>query len=321
MNETKGNFYAARRSSANIADGEAPTICRANDIGRDKTPALAQPVAPELARLTLPPAARLSLNRCNLPTEALASFAFQLAPQAIELDGVLPLHRALFRHLDDETDLAARVRLFRSYMSAHFMLENPPELGLSPSVRVDRSRIDYLCLLRGWMFSAESREGAVLKAWVESRFGLITRYHHGPIDDGESGEDKARTVFEHSAAAGLYNAGALESQLDLLYTWCQYELGRRYPGRAHLTLFRGLSNFAPIPGTPCLDDDRHLVELNNLSSFSADLERADEFGRRVISCAIPAAKVLAFSGLLPGFFHSENEYLVIGGVVAARREY
>ncbi|MDR2689946.1 MAG: NAD(+)--dinitrogen-reductase ADP-D-ribosyltransferase [Azoarcus sp.] len=272
----------------------------------------------EIARLTLPASCRLSLNRCNLPTEALASFAFQLDPRSLELDGIHSLHHGLFERLDEEPDPTARVSLFRRHMNACFMLDAPPEMGLSPSVRVDRSRMDYLCLLHGWMFSAESREGAVLKAWVESRFGLVTRYHCGMLDALRQGGE-TRAAFEHSVAAGLYNASALESQLDLLYSWGQYELGRRHPGQRHFTLYRGLSSLRT--NLPRLDDGRQLVELNNLSSFSASLERADEFGNIVISCAIPAAKILVFPGLLPGLLRSEDEYLVIGGVVAVRREY
>jgi NAD+--dinitrogen-reductase ADP-D-ribosyltransferase len=285
-------------------------------------------IPPAQARLTLPPDARLPLNRCNLPAEALASFAFQLAPQALELDGVLPLHQPLFRHLDAEPDPAARARLFHAYLNAHFSLDDPPALGLSPTVRVDRSRMDYLKLLRGWLFGAESREGAVLKAWVESRFGLVTRYHHGVLDNGgdsgnsgsnSDGHSGGRAAFDHSVASGLYNAGAVASQLDLLYAWSQYELGHRHPGDAHLTLYRGLSSSA-LPRRDRLADGRSLVELNNLSSFSSSRERADEFGDRVVSCAVPVAKILAFTGLLPGLLQGEDEYLVIGGVVAVRRE-
>lgn len=268
-------------------------------------------IPPEQARLSLPAAARRALNRCNLPTEALASFAFQLAPQPLELDGVLPLHRPLFAHLEREAAPDARGKLFRAYMAAHFSLNDPPALGLSPSVRVDRSRMDYLRLLQGWRFDADGREGAVLKAWVESRFGLIARYHQGRLDD-------ERAAFERSVASGLYNCGALEAQLDILYAWSQYELARRRPGQTHFLLYRGLSGALSPIGR--LGDGRLLVELNNLSSFSSSRERADEFGNKVLSCPVPAPKVFVFSGLLPGLLHSEEEYLVIGGVAAVRRE-
>ncbi|MDR1662307.1 MAG: NAD(+)--dinitrogen-reductase ADP-D-ribosyltransferase [Azoarcus sp.] len=281
--------------------------------------ALPADVPPGQARLTLPPAARRPLNRCNLPAEALASFAFQLAPQPLELDGVLPLHRALFVGLDREDDPAARAEFFRLYMNAHFLLNDPPGLGLTPSIRIDRSRASYLKLLQGWLFDAGSREGAVLKAWVESRFGLVTRYHHGKLGHCERDGEQAREAFERSAADGLYNACVLEAQLDIFYAWSQYELARRYPGATHFLLYRGLSACA-LPVIDRLADGRPLVELNNLNSFSSELERADEFGNVVVSCMVPAPKIFAFPGLLPVLLRGEGEYLVIGGVVAVRRE-
>lgn len=288
---------------------KTPTICRADNIHVG--------IPASLARTTVPPAGRRSLNRCNLPAEALASFAFQLAPCMLELDGVLPLHRPLFERTAALDSPGARARMFRTYMNAHFLIDDPVAQGLSAHARIDRSRLDYLRLLRGWLFDAESREGAILKAWVESRFGLLTRFHRGPVGNGGSA---SRVGFEREVAAGLYTTAALEAQVDLLYAWSQDELARRFPGASHLLLYRGLSGTRSLPGLHLLDDGRHLVELNNLSSFSASRERADEFGDVVISCAVPLAKILAFTGLLPGLLQGEDEFLVIGGVVAVGRE-
>ena len=284
------------------------SLCRANN-----TLPGAAGLAPALLRTTVPAHARRPLNRCNLPSAALASLAFQLAPRALELDGVLPLHRPLFAHLDGVDDGDARAALFQTYMSAHFMLDDPPAQGLSAHARIDRSRLDYLRLLRGWLFDAEHREGAILKAWVESRFGLLTTFHCGALGGAD---DAARAAFDHEAAAGLYATCALEAQIDLLYAWAQYELGRRHPGARHLTLYRGYSGAGALPVVGTLPDGRALVQLNNLSSFSASRERADEFGDRVLACRLPLAKVLAFSRLLPGRLQGEDEFLVIGGVVA-----
>lgn len=287
---------------------KSPTICRADNIH------VAIPAS--LARVTVPAAGRRALNRCNLPAEALASFAFQLAPCALELDGVLPLHRALFEHPDAADSAAARAQWFRTYMNAHFLIDDPAAQGLSTHARIDRSRLDYLRLVRGWLFDAESREGAILKAWVESRFGLLTRFHRGPLGDSGSA---SRTAFEREVAAGLYTTAALEAQVDLLYAWSQAELARRFAGASHLLLYRGLSDTRALPALHRLDDGAWMVELNNLSSFSASRERADEFGDSVIACAVPVAKILAFTGLLPGLLQGEDEFLVIGGVVAVRR--
>lgn len=299
-----------RHNRPRFPPDEDPTICRAANID------VAIPAS--VARLSVPPGGRRSLNRCSLPTEALASFAFQLAPCALLLDGVLPLHQTLFDRLDTVASSQTRAELFRTYMNAHFMLDDPPALGLSQNMRLDRSRMDYLRLLRGWLFNAESREGAILKAWVESRFGLLTRYHRGPLE-GET--DTARCVFDQEVASGLYSTAGLESQVDLLYAWTQYELARRHPGSSHLMLYRGSSDLRALREIHALDDGRRVVELNNLSSFSASVERADEFGDHVFSCATPIPKILAFSGLIPGLLQGENEYLVIGGIAAITIEY
>jgi len=292
--------------ASDVGDGcdNNPTNCRATHI----------PAA--LARLTVPTAARRSVNRCNLSAEALASLAFQLAPVALEVDGVLPLHRGLFERLDAFAEAAERGALFQHYMTAHFLLDDPSAQGLTDHARIDRSRLDYLRLLRGWLFDSEGREGAVLKAWVESRFGLLTQFHRQPLGGADSA---ARAAFEHERAAGLYGTGALEAQIDLLYAFAQYELGRRHPGQRHLVLYRGISGRHAVAQLDTLADGRPVVLLNNLSSFSASRERADEFGDQVLACEVPFAKVLAFSHLLPGRLQGEDEYLVIGGVAAARR--
>ena len=36
---------------------------------------------------------------------------------------------------------------------------------------------EYLRVVRGWAFDPDGREAAVLKGWVESRFGLMPRHH------------------------------------------------------------------------------------------------------------------------------------------------
>ena len=302
---------------------KTPTICRADNIHDNRCDNHTSPLfdtsasaalSDELVRLAPPASARLSLNRCNLSTEALSSLAFQLAPVPLELDGVLPLHRPLLDVLDTIQDRSERARVFHAYMRAHFLLDDPRAQGLTPNARIDRSRLDYLRVLRGWLFDPDGREAAVLKGWVESRFGLLTEFHRGTIHHGpESSARRAR--FERQRAAGLYATGALEAQIDLLYTYAQYELARQHPGRSHIVLYRGLSGPGATRPLATLANGSPVLQLNNLSSFSASRERADEFGDRVLICAVPLAKVLAYASLLPGRMQGEDEYLVIGGVV------
>ena len=66
----------------------------------------------------------------------------------------------------------------------------------------------------------------------------------------------------------MYNTSALFDQLDLLYSYCQYELARRYPHDSHLLLYRGTNRLAAME-VVATDDPRHpVLLLNNINSFS-----------------------------------------------------
>lgn len=66
--------------------------------------------------------------------------------------------------------------------------------------------------------------------------------------------------------------------------------------------------------------DRRTVVLllNNLNSFTANRERACEFGDVILEAQVPLAKILFFPGLLPDLLRGEEEHLVIGGVYRVR---
>ncbi|MBI5936606.1 MAG: hypothetical protein HY850_02030 [Betaproteobacteria bacterium] len=72
----------------------------------------------------------------------------------------------------------------------------------------------------------------------------------------------------------------------------------------------------PGPFNPLLElgRSRRVVLLNSLSSFSAERERAGEFGDYILEVSVPLAKVFFFQQLLPGMPKGEDEYAVIGGV-------
>ena len=115
-------------------------------------------------------------------------------------------------------------------------------------------------------------------------------------------------------ARGLYGTNALEAQLDLLYTYCQYELGRQHLGQTHMTLYRGVNR---VSGHEVLYEqakDRRVVLLNSLSSFTTERDRAGEFGDTILEVDVPLPKVFFFHRLLPGRLKGEDEYVVIGGV-------
>ncbi len=282
--------------------------------GHDKDPAFVgvPTTKPHTAEHpALPRHARLPINRCSVPADILGGLTFQRHPVALTLDGVLELHQGLFRQLDRIADTAGRARLFTAHMAAAFSLDSPEAAGWSHAASHDRSKSHYLKLILGWAFDSDGIEGAVLKGWVESRFGLLPRHHGGPIRD-LSGEPYRR--YLEMRAQGLYGTNGLEAQLDLLYSYCQYELGRQQAGESHLTLYRGVNHVDEHETLTDLGRGRRVVLLNSLSSFSAERERAGEFGDYILEASIPLAKVFFFQQLLPGMPKGEDEYAVIGGV-------
>ncbi|MBI1423309.1 MAG: NAD(+)--dinitrogen-reductase ADP-D-ribosyltransferase [Gammaproteobacteria bacterium] len=254
----------------------------------------------------LPAQTYLPINRCNLPAAILGSLSFQRHPVALALDGVAELHRDLWQRLEAIDDPMQRAVQFMDYMAVHFLLEAPEAAGYQQQ-RNARIKLDYRQVLRGWMFDADNREGAVLKGWVESRFGLLPIWHKGAIISPES---DAYRQYLRDRTTGIYNTNALEAQLDVLYSYCQYELTRFYADHSHLQLFRGIN--PDMLGQ--LPSHEGVMLFNNLNACSQSQERADEFGSLVYRVQVPRAKVFYFSGLLPGLLQGEDEYLVIGGL-------
>jgi len=264
------------------------------------------------SRVALPYSARLAINHCNLPALVLGSLTFQHHPVPVHLDGVEELHRELFDSLDTIGEAERRAENFKDYMRSSFLLDHLDEAGFTPGGRRrKRDKADYLRMLRGWLFDPDGMEAAVLKSWVESRFGLLTRNHNGPLGDPGTANHRG---YLAARARGLYNTNALESQLDLLYTYCQYEIGRRRPSRTHARLYRGVNRIDDHEILQRSDKHTYILVLNNLSSFTASRERADEFGDYILEVRVPLAKLLYLPGLLPGTLKGEEEYLVIGGV-------
>ena len=274
----------------------APGLCRGDD------------------KASLPREARLPINRCNLPAVVLGSLTFQKYPAALLLDGVAELHQDLFRRLESAAP-EARAEVFRDYLTVHFRLEQPEEMGLSGEQRghrKNRAKANYIRIIRGWSFDADSREGAVLKGWVESRFGLTPRYHGHALRD-TAGEAYSRYLEMRSQ--GLYGTNALEAQLDLVYTFCQFELARRHHGARHVTLYRGVNRMADHEVLEKGEGGQHVILLNNLSSFTCSRERACEFGDYILAVDVPLTKIFFHCGLMPGVLQGEDEFLVVGGVV------
>jgi NAD+--dinitrogen-reductase ADP-D-ribosyltransferase len=258
---------------------------------------------------TLPKEARLPINRCNLPAVILGGLTFQSHPCPLVLDGVAELHRDLFLRLHACLTPAHRADVFQDYLTVHFRLEKPEEAGFSGGGK-GRAKANYPRALRGWSFDSDSKEGAVLKGWVESRFGLTPRFHGLPLRDSAC-EPYHR--YEEMRARGLYGTNALESQLDLVYAYCQFELARRDPDTSHVTLYRGINRAGEHEILAGEGSRAPVLLFNNLNSFTCNRERAGEFGDYILTVKVPLAKIFFFCGLLPGILKGEDEFLVIGG--------
>jgi NAD+--dinitrogen-reductase ADP-D-ribosyltransferase len=261
--------------------------------------------------VSLPRNARLPINRCNLPADILGGMTFQRAPVSLELDGVAQLHHGFFALLNKIGDAAERATAFAMHMNASFYLDEPEQAGYSSHSNNKRQKADYLRMVRGWGFDADGREGAALKGWVESRFGLLPRHHAGAIRDFSG---VAYRRYLEMRATAMYGTNAIEAQLDLLYTYCQYELARQHGNVTHLTLYRGVNRVNDHETLATLDDKRRVVLFNSLSSFTSNRERADEFGDYLLTAQVPLAKVFCYTRLLPGMLQGEDEYTVIGGL-------
>ena len=270
---------------------------------------------PAVAPHSLPRHARLPINHCNLPAAILGSLTFQHAPAALAIDGVAALHRPLFDLLNDIADAPERAQRFSGYMSAHFHLDQPEQAGLRAGRLKSRAKASYLRVLRGWATDPDGREAAVLKGWVESRFGLMPRHH------GESLREPGSAAWQRYVemrAQGLYGTNALEAQIDLLYAYSQYELARQFPQRTHLRLYRGVNRLCDHEIVAEGDAGVKVVLLNNISSFSRSRERAGEVGDSILGVDVPLAKLAFFSDLLPGMLRGEDEHVVIGGLYRVR---
>ena len=258
---------------------------------------------------TLPRYARLPINRCNLPSVILGSLTFQSHPAAVHIDGIAELHSDLFRRLDRIPSRGERAVAFSDYITVHFCLEDLEKAGLS-SHSGKRANANWMRVLRGWSFNSDGREGAILKGWVESRFGLLPRFHGEPLRDFSG---PAYLRYQEMRSAGLYGTNALESQLDLLYAYSQYEFRRAQAVTACIELYRGVNR---IGEHEVLGGSRknQVVLFNNLVSFTSSRERASEFGDYILAARVPTAKIFFSCDLIPDVLKGEDEYLVIGGV-------
>jgi NAD+--dinitrogen-reductase ADP-D-ribosyltransferase len=255
-----------------------------------------------------------SFNLCNLPPWVIASRDFCEHPRAIEIQGVRQANRFLFELLDGIVAPEERAARFDAYLSVKFQLHT---WEAQPTVAARKSlKNSYLRFLRGWGFDSSSIEGAVLKGWVESRLGIPPTFHRERIT-GTDSEAYFRYVVDRMS--GSARTAGIHDQLDLLYTFTQYELGRRWPGQRWMTLWRGVNDAEAHEVLERSGPRELVVRANNLSSFTDDPDRAWEFGSTVWEVRVPMPRVFFFGAALPtSILKGEREWLVAGGEVPVR---
>lgn len=260
-----------------------------------------------------------STNLVGRSTDYLASCDFNDRPAPLAIWGVRDMNRNLFEMLEQATDLAEAGEAFSCYMMAMF--------GIDPEQREERAfagrrryRSSFLRLLKGWGFDSNGPEGAVLKGWVESRFGICPTFHKEIIDRVSS---PAWATYVEEKMSSRFHNNAIYVQLDLLFEFCQWAIQRfAFPGQTHLTLFRGINSFAEHPIAARIDKRTVIVRLNNLTSFSSDRSIVDCFGDTILTVQVPLAKILFFNGLLSVHpLKGEGEYLAIGGEYRVTADY
>lgn len=260
-----------------------------------------------------------STNLVGIPTGLLASTAFNAFPVPLRIAGVREMYRTLFEMLAQAETADEAAGVFQDYAAVVFGLDQEQQDG-TDSAGHRRFRSSYLRLLKGWGYDTNSPEGAVLKGWVESRFGLFPTFHKAPIARIPC---PAWIGYIEEKMSSRFHNNSIQAQLDLLYEFCQWSLGRFHSvGRRHLTLYRGVNDYDEHILVERIDKRTVVVRLNNLVSFTSDRAIADQFGDTILEADVPVAKILFFNTLLSRHpLNGEAEYLVIGGDYRAKASY
>ena len=259
-----------------------------------------------------------STNLVGVPAPVLASSAFNANPVPLSIAGTREAHPGLFALLERSQDLSEAHDMFVHYLVIAFGLRKPEphELAGLGVAEQRRWRSSWRKLLQGWGMDANGPAGAVLKGWVESRFGLVPSFHKAPLLRFPS---PAWVAYLQEKAASRHNNNNIHQQLDLLYEFCQWALRRSLlagitPANKHLLLWRGSNRCEEQVIAGRLQNRRCTVRLNNLVSFSQCAQDASVFGDWVFEVQVPVCKVLVFPGLLPGqVLQGEQEVLALGG--------
>jgi NAD+--dinitrogen-reductase ADP-D-ribosyltransferase len=251
-----------------------------------------------------------STNLIGMATACMASHLFNDYPKPLHIAGTRESAPGLFEQLAGQTTLAECGRVFQDYMCVVFGFETEQRLSDDAEGR-RRYRNSYLRLIQDWGLDSNNAQGAVLKGWVESRFGLFPNYHKQQISSFMS---KDWVTYIEEKMNSRYHNNCIYMQLDLLYEFCQWVIERfQVPAATHKTLYRGVNTLDDWVVTE-QDKQRKIVRFNSIVSFTDRSSIASEFGGYILEVEVPMVKLVFFSELLPHHaLRGEAEYLVIGG--------
>ncbi|MDA8232642.1 MAG: NAD(+)--dinitrogen-reductase ADP-D-ribosyltransferase [Magnetospirillum sp.] len=261
-----------------------------------------------------------STNLVGIPVGLLASDSFNDHPLALHISGVREMNPSLFTMLAEAERLEEAAEAFYLYMVAMFGLDpEQNEGGGGGKGAVRRYRSSFLRLLKGWGYDSNGPEGAVLKGWVESRFGLFPTFHKHPI----TLKSQAWIGYVEEKMSSRFHNNAIYAQLDLLYEFSQWALARfAAPGQTHIRLYRGVNDFDEHRLVARLDKRTCVLRMNSLASFTSLRDVAECFGDTVLEADVPVCKVAFFNTLLPTHpLKGEGEFLVIGGDLKVTAAY
>ena len=193
-----------------------------------------------------------SSNLVGVPSGLIASASFNEFPIPLHIRGTREAHAVLFEKLQKSESTDEAGHCFLEYMSDMF--------GHGKR-RARRFHASFLQVLDDWGFDSNGQAGAVLKGWVESRFGLFPTFHKKPIRRFNSPE---WITYVEEKMSSRFDNNEILIQFDLLYEFCQWAM-LRFSGKKHLVLYRGTN------GDLVRDSRTATVQLNSLTSFTRHL--------------------------------------------------
>ena len=255
-----------------------------------------------------------SSNLVGVPAPLLASTTFNRHPLPLAIASTREAQPGLFALLDTCPAAPEAAAVFEHYMELAFGLQPGSGAGGGSGGEGRRWRTSYLKLLQGWGLDSNGGAGAVLKGWVESRFGIAPWFHKAPLARFPS---PAWVDYLTEKAASRWQNNCIQQQLDLLYEFCQWSIARWQPfgSGPHVALWRATTRADEqlIEGA-LRQGAQAVMRLNNLVSFALEREQADCFGDWMLHARVPTAKLLFYPGLLhAGALAGESEVLAIGG--------